>query len=252
MSEIGFSGKLWPIHLKPKGDELLSSWLVRLAAAHGLRVQSFCHAVLPQRRLWWQDTDLINDQEMLQALTEGTNTPLDRALDTTLTTYEGRIFSERTRNGIYTWILPLGVQGYREQMFGLQFCPWCLAGDAEPYFRRCWRLSFNVLCPEHRSMLMDHCLNCGASIKLHKKISATERHNALPIEITQCHHCLHDLRDFATEQYRREVDLEEIEFRNFLMDASEQGWVKIPSHGYILLSSIFCRAPANLGGSNRQ
>lgn len=37
------TGSLWPIHFKPYKNELLSSWLVRLAHAHGLKIQSFYH-----------------------------------------------------------------------------------------------------------------------------------------------------------------------------------------------------------------
>jgi hypothetical protein len=33
--ETDLTGKVWPVHLKPQEDELLSSWLTRLALAHG-------------------------------------------------------------------------------------------------------------------------------------------------------------------------------------------------------------------------
>ena len=41
-------------------------------------------------------------------------------------------------------------------------CPWCLQGDAEPYFRRQWRLTFVTLCPQHRCQLLDRCAACAA------------------------------------------------------------------------------------------
>lgn len=46
MSGSGLSGKLYPVHLKPKDDELLTSWIVRLALAHGLT-----RTLSPTRRL---------------------------------------------------------------------------------------------------------------------------------------------------------------------------------------------------------
>lgn len=248
MPQAGLSGKLWPIHLKPKDDELLSSWLVRLATAHGQRVQTFCYAVWPGRNLWKQDTDFISDRAILQTLAEKTNTPFERTLNTTLTVYEGRLFTERTLNGIYTWILA------RQKMFGMQFCPWCLSEDADPYFRRRWRFAFTILCPEHCSLLIDRCLNCGAAVQLHRKIPSKERYNAQPIEHTQCRHCLYDLRDFATDKYRREVDLEEIGFQSFLTNVSEQGWVYIPNNGYIYSHLFFAglfQIASKLAGNRR-
>ncbi len=43
--EMSFTGTLWPVHLKPQEDELLSSWLTRLALAHGQTVASFTSRV---------------------------------------------------------------------------------------------------------------------------------------------------------------------------------------------------------------
>ena len=39
--DTGLSGRLWPAHVKPQQDELLSSWLVRLAMAHGVKLHTF-------------------------------------------------------------------------------------------------------------------------------------------------------------------------------------------------------------------
>lgn len=41
----GLTESLWPIRYKPYRDELLTSWLIRLAWGHGLKVQTFCNLV---------------------------------------------------------------------------------------------------------------------------------------------------------------------------------------------------------------
>ena len=39
--------ELLPVHLKPKEDELLSSWLIRLSIGHGLKPSIFGLRVFP-------------------------------------------------------------------------------------------------------------------------------------------------------------------------------------------------------------
>lgn len=48
--ETSLTGSVWPVHLKPQVDELLSSWLTRLALAHGQTVASFTNLVWPGSR----------------------------------------------------------------------------------------------------------------------------------------------------------------------------------------------------------
>jgi hypothetical protein len=51
----GLSGELLPVHFKPKDDELLSSWVVRLAFAHGRKPYSFSSILWPGRNFWEAD-----------------------------------------------------------------------------------------------------------------------------------------------------------------------------------------------------
>uniref|UniRef100_UPI003F1FD4C3 TniQ family protein n=1 Tax=Rhizobium sp. F40D2 TaxID=3453141 RepID=UPI003F1FD4C3 len=43
--------------------------------------------------------------------------------------------------------------------------PECLAEDAQPYFRRQWRLSTRISCPHHRCGLRDRCSSCRSRIR---------------------------------------------------------------------------------------
>ena len=45
----------------------------------------------------------------------------------------------------------------RRQAAWLQFCPLCLAEDAQPYFRRDWRLATTIACARHGGRLLDRC-----------------------------------------------------------------------------------------------
>src|SRR3990172_9203307 len=87
--ETDLTGRVWPVHLKPQEDELLSSWLARLALAHGQTASSFFTRAWPGRYLLARDLDLWNDQTALKLLARKTNTPLARVFPTTLASYEG-------------------------------------------------------------------------------------------------------------------------------------------------------------------
>ena len=55
--QAGLSGTLWPAHPKPLPDELLSSWMVRIAGQHGLKLHTFASAVWPGISIWNRDID---------------------------------------------------------------------------------------------------------------------------------------------------------------------------------------------------
>jgi hypothetical protein len=48
----------------------------------------------------------------------------------------------------------------------LQYCPCCLQTDPRPHFRRSWRFSLAVVCPEHGCRLHDLCWRCGSTVAL--------------------------------------------------------------------------------------
>jgi hypothetical protein len=89
-SKISGIKDLWPIHSKPRNDELLSSWLCRLANGHGLSLKSFCAAVLPKRALQG-NIDVKADLKLLKLLAKHTGTPFNTAVGTSLSAYEGRL-----------------------------------------------------------------------------------------------------------------------------------------------------------------
>ncbi len=232
--EITFTGTLWPVHLKPQDDELLSSWLARLALAHGQTVAPFTARVWPGRILVARDVDLWNDPGMFETLSIKTRTPLARAFATTLGSYEGWLFNQ-PRQCHLPWVLPRYLNIRPHRRFGLQFCPWCLASDKEPYFRRQWRLAFLVLCPLHRTLLLDRCQRCGMAVCYERQ---TAKEPGTRWLLTQCYRCRSDLRKFATHRYRKPVDSAELEFAVFLQTALQRGWVEMPQNE-VIYSHLF-------------
>ncbi len=235
--QTSFTGTLWPMHLKPQEDELLSSWLARLALAHGQTAPSFFNHVWPSRYLLTRDVDQYDDQTIFELLAQRTNTPLGRVFSTTLAAYDAGLFADRPYQSRRPWILRRHLNMRPQRCFGLQFCPWCLASDKDPYFRREWRLAFVVLCPTHRALLLDRCQDCGAAV-CYERQSPKRLDTTGGWMLAQCYRCRADLRDSATDCYHIEVSAVELEFQTFLVTALRLGWAEMPQNG-VIYSQLF-------------
>lgn len=160
---------LWSVRPRPQRDELLSSWLLRIARAQGQKLHSFCATVWGRdRQIWNRDIDRLADDAFLTPLAEGTGVGLARARQTTLSDLAGVVFERLNPNGNTAMILPLGIYHRIRSHHGTQFCPECLATDPSPYFRRRWRLAAWVVCPVHRRLLHDRCPRCGSPVNFHR------------------------------------------------------------------------------------
>lgn len=161
----GLSGDLWPIHPHRLDDELLSFWIVRLAHANGLKLQTFTSLGFGRdATIWNRDIDRCASDEFLERLSAQTGSTVEQLKGGTLTSYEGQLFTHHNPNGNTNWILPLGIYHRTRRAFGMQFCPSCLFEDSVPYFRRRWRIAFSTICDRHGVMLHDRCPSCGAPI----------------------------------------------------------------------------------------
>jgi TniQ len=184
--DSGLSGRRWPLHSKLYDDELLSSWLVRLSRAYGMEVGRFCASVWRHAAFWSRDIEGIYP-EVLEVLIDKTATPLARVFNTTLWGYHGFPAWELDGSGVSPWLLSIGLQGGRRHRSWLQYCPYCLHNDPDPYFRRRGRLTFVTVCPRHRCRLLDRCVACGAPCNIDQVSSDAEA-------ITHCYRCQFDAR----------------------------------------------------------
>jgi hypothetical protein len=135
--------QLWPVRPKPLPDELLSSWLVRLAKKNGVKLQRFCDCAFGNdRQIWNRDIDRLAPGWLLRELSMRTNVSLEKIELLTLSSYKGKIFKRLLVCGQQRWILPLGMYHRKRLRFGLQFCPCCLAEELVcPMFCASWIVS---------------------------------------------------------------------------------------------------------------
>lgn len=205
-------GKIWPAHPKPCHDELLSSWIVRVAQANGIKLQTLCwqlfgNAVSP----WNRDIDRTAPSWLLSAFSKHTGQPYWDLFHTTLATYRTRLYQHRRLSGQLAWVLPVNNHGMKRQSYGQQFCPKCLSEGPFPYFRKHWRIALFTYCPIHQIALHDACPNCQAPVVLYRGDFGKSLEDATPMN--QCHLCGFDLStaesvaiNFPSDELRSEFD----------------------------------------------
>jgi hypothetical protein len=187
-------GELWPAHPKPLPDELLSSWIVRVATANGIKLQTLARMLFgADRTPWNRDIDRSAPAWLTRALSKHTGIPAGEILETTLMTYAGRLHPHPRISGHLGWVLTIRTNGTKRQAFGQQYCPACLADDPIPYFRKRWRVALSTYCPVHRIELHDACPDCGSPVMHYRGDFGRELKDAWPM--SACHACRADLRD---------------------------------------------------------
>lgn len=163
-SESRYAKFPFPLPLRPQDEELLSSWLIRLALLHRTAPTTFTNLYLPETRnkLWSADLDLQADEPLLSRLSQKSGIAVGLLRAMTLGSYEGVLFERRCRESRGTpFVNPLGLRGRRCTLPGVRYCPGCLREDESPYLRKAWRLAISVACPAHGCVLLDRCSGCG-------------------------------------------------------------------------------------------
>lgn len=210
----------WLFRPRPLPDELLSSWLVRIAWRNAVKLHVFMSENWGVRHHFWErDIDRAADIRLLHLLASKTHTQRSAVLATVLADYEGTLFEYHHVHGPINWILPIGKIGRKRYGFGQQYCPACLSCDAEPYFRRAWRLSFHVACPIHGVRMADCCPSCQSPISFHE--GDYGRHTLSDVcPMVFCKHCGYDLRRTVA----RDVPEDVVSMVTALHQVMREGW----------------------------
>lgn len=192
-SLYGLSGTRLPVHPQPLPDELLTHWFMRLAHTNQVKAQTLADWALGRPSPFWaRDQDKLASPAIIARLADITGKSRNDLLALTLAPFEGILYQHHNPNGNTRWIMPLGVYHRTRRRYGLQFCPLCLATDAEPYFRRSWRLAFITVCERHGVLMHDRCHRCGAPVAFFRReLGRREEHYFDPA--ARCHACGSDL-----------------------------------------------------------
>lgn len=147
------AGNRWPVLVDPLPDELLSSWLHRLAFANGTALRAFAGVLGLSERMWSPRLDLRLPHHVATLFCHQTGRATEEISAMTMSGF-----------AMAALLLPLRDNAHRKRSTWLQYCPQCLASDEAPYFRRQWRLASRVSCFVHGCGLRDRCPACHAGI----------------------------------------------------------------------------------------
>ncbi len=170
----------WPAEVIPAQDELLSSWLHRLALAHGLSPRHFGDCLGFGAGAWSARLDLEAPATLLNLLQRQTGVCRDRIAAMTIGARDWRplLLPLRHSAGL--------AQAGQMCATWLQFCPECLADDEVPYFQRAWRRASVMTCRRHGRRLSDRCPACRQGLApFNQRVLASQ---------CQCAVCGFDLR----------------------------------------------------------
>lgn len=177
----------------PYADELLTSWLARVAVHSGCEPLVLTGAVWPGWRIWTVDSDRQLSAEHAQVAAIWFKLPVEVVCATTLSAVARQLYgSVDSVRPLWPWILAQGNRN-RLRRAGLPFCPKCLADDAQPYYRLEWRLAWVVGCERHGVRLLDRCDRCHAICEPHRSTAATA-------DLAHCVECGFDLRRSRCER----------------------------------------------------
>jgi TniQ protein len=224
--------RLWTIRPRPQDDEILSSWIVRIAGSYGVGPLTFFSEKLPEFNVVGRDLDRVADYRMVVALSEKTGVAFERLREAQLCVDEGYIFPAIRTFGTTQWVIPLGRTGTAKDTAsnGLPYCPHCLREDRVPYFRRAWRYAFVPACARH-SLLMPHtCPNCTREVNYYIRGMAKQLSLGEDALLT-CSHCGSDLREHRGEQVDASLVASAIQHQQFLLQGIQEGRLEVPSYG---------------------
>lgn len=156
---------LLPMHPQPFEDELLSSWVTRIALENGLYTHALYKSCLGlDSSIFIRDIDKFYVPSLIDSLEEKTGLISEKIKTLMLIGFEGRITEKVIINSNSRWILPLGIYHRTRKNKGIMYCPQCFAENPINYYKRIWRLSFIVMCEKHHCLLRDSCPHCGSVI----------------------------------------------------------------------------------------
>lgn len=213
----------WCVRPAPGQNELLSSWLHRLALANAIADHTLCRHMFGRLAIWNRDVDRCFPEEAFPILSQWTGVAESQLAAMKLTHWAGRLSESVNRYGNNVWILPLGVFHRIRRRCGLQFCAACLReGPIDAVWK--WRMAWATCCRRHQLVLLEDCPGCGSPYVPHRMAPSLFGRACCP-------RCGTDV----SRATQRAAEHGEIEMQQRLETALLEGHTQIDNHGYFAL-----------------
>jgi len=154
----------WLFTVAPFEDELLSSWLTRIAKANFTTVIGLFSQNWAGKSYFNKDIDIYEYPESFwKTLSECTDVSIERIQQMRLKSYEGYIQENIKSFGKQRWVVTTSHEiKYYQRARGVCYCPLCLKENA--YYKKEWKLYFVNACTKHCCFLESQCPKCGSPL----------------------------------------------------------------------------------------
>lgn len=189
----------WPCFTKPRDEELLTSWMTRLAHKHLVRYYAFCSSNFHGVEFWNRDLDRKLPDIIKQKIIAKCGLSDAAIQSMVLNSFQSKIFLNDLEPRSY-WITQLlFYQKNRKHDQSMTVCTACLRSDKEtPYYRKKWRLTISTVCVQCGKELIDECPECRSSIN-YLLAERGKKFQAPLFPISCCWKCLFNLAEFDSK-----------------------------------------------------
>ncbi len=226
--------KIWASHPKPKEGEILSSWIIRIAAGCGMTATEFCKTTLNIPKPNLREIDRYPDELLLKALSDGTGVPIETIFQTSMATEEGYVFSLTGDGETYWTITPLTSHSkITEFTQGMAYCPACFGSDEVPYYRKDWQYAFNPICSIHHTPLRSSCPHCNLPFTFLQPV-ANKRIKSMPLQVSTCWSCGGNVGTFKQESHQNDDVFDHaLSIQKFILNGIANGGFEVPGYGFV-------------------
>ncbi|PTT68953.1 MULTISPECIES: TniQ family protein [unclassified Chryseobacterium] len=222
-----------PGYIPPEEDEILSSWIFRLARSHKMKPFTFAKYGLEVPDLWNRDFDKFYNQKLVDLLT--TLTPLNHCKINSLhlISYQDIIFNSKINSAFTEGILNVGVEHRMRNNKGLLACPLCLS--KKEFYKKSWRLVSSIVCTDCLCNLIDECPDCKMPI-VFQRLDIGKKDVYLEKPMYLCWNCNNDLRKNYT-LIDKNSDI--FKYQEYINRTIEYGYNKNTQYSFNYFSVLF-------------
>jgi TniQ len=145
----------------PASGQLLSSWVHSLAWSQGLNLQRFLHRYWGRGSWSLRAMDRAPQREFMQDLSAISGTDIIVIERMSLVSALLCVNEDMAARASPRWLLQCQAASGKSLGHGCVYCAQCLKSDTYQHLRVCWRLSWSVVCENHRLVMRDTCWHCN-------------------------------------------------------------------------------------------
>jgi len=225
-----------PLYVEPKENEVLISWLLRLATRLGVSLHTLVRAAFwiddrRERSQWWRHPE----PQMLSRIGAKTGISIERLCGMTLESWSP-VYRDDEANERFS------AQRYRAEAprsrgFRYVLCEQCLDSNVPHHLRTPWTIGWVAVCADHASIMTVRCPKCRAKLRIGRTSSIAR------FSPTICVQCGNDLRYGLHEPAHPAV----IRLQHALLEGKRQGTTELAGIGRLSWMEVIALTDVVLG-----